>query len=61
LGFVIWNLNSPIGEEDGRISILEGVSQRTHPLYAYLAHAAGGSVYEGVSPTPKEIFLLRDV
>jgi hypothetical protein len=59
--FVILNLNSSIGEEDGRIPLLEGLSQRMHPLYPHLADATGRALYEGVPGPSEEVFFSRDV
>jgi hypothetical protein len=61
LGFVISNLNTSIGEEDARIPFSQGLLPAAHFLYARLADAPGGTLHEGVSGTPEEIFFPGDV
>jgi hypothetical protein len=39
----------------------QGMPQTGDRIYARMADAPGGSVYEGVSSTPKEVFFLRNV
>jgi hypothetical protein len=61
--FEIWNLEieSLFTIDDERLSISQSLSKRANPLYPHLAHASGGSVYEGVPGPPEEIFFLGDV
>lgn len=61
--FEIWNLEieSLSTIDDERLSLSQSLSKRTNSLHARLAHASGGSVYEGIPGAPEKIFFLGDV
>jgi hypothetical protein len=63
VGILIFELEvKRCGERDGKtIPLSYGLSKAADGVYSHLAHATGGSVYEGVSGAPEEIFFPGDV
>ena len=49
-------------ERDGKtISFPQGLQETADGIYTHLAHATGGSVHEGVSGAPEEVFFPGNV